>query len=282
VADAPAAEGTGETARSWDVADCLLYAVAVGAGPDDLQLATENTRGVELQALPTFGAVLAAPDAASLERARRGGRGGVHAEQAVRLHRPLPTAGEARAATRIVGIAPKRRGSLITAEVALVDQGTGELLATTRSSFMVPDVLDAEGEEEAAVTTPIDDGAGPWRDVDVATAANQALLYRLCGDRNPLHTDPAVARQAGFERPILHGLCTFGIVGRVLVGELCGGDASAVTAVAARFVAPVVPGEALVVEVAELPTDGVGERSAHFRCRRADGELVLDRGLLSW
>jgi len=109
------------------------------------------------------------------------------------------------------------------------------------------------------------------------TRPEQALLYRLSGDRNPLHADPAFAARGGFSRPILHGLCTYGITGRVLLDELCGSDPARFGSMAGRFSRPVLPGEALVVSI------WTGENgTAQFQTAKEDGTVVIDRGVVTF
>jgi acyl dehydratase len=107
------------------------------------------------------------------------------------------------------------------------------------------------------------------------TRPEQALLYRLSGDRNPLHSDPSFAARGGFSRPILHGLCTYGITGRVLLHEVCGSDPARFVSMSGRFSRPVLPGESLVVSI-WASADG----TAQFQTAKEDGTVVIDRGTL--
>lgn len=258
--------------RRWDRDDCQLYALAVGAGVEDLHLTTDNTEGVELQALPTMGAVIGAPDAEVLVRAREGGPGGVHGEQVVELPGPLPVAGEVQVTTEVLGVEHKGSGARITVGVEARSVDGGALVVRTRSSYFVPGRPTEVPRRGGELTEPLD-GVRFAAPITVATSPSQALWYRLCGDRNPLHTDPAAARRAGFDAPILHGLCSLGIVGRVLVAHGAGGDPSLVRSIGVRFAAPLVPGAPLDVEVAEH--DGV----VRFRAS-SGGVTVLDRGAM--
>jgi acyl dehydratase len=113
--------------------------------------------------------------------------------------------------------------------------------------------------------------------VTVPTRPEQALLYRLCGDRNPLHSDPAFAARGGFSRPILHGLCTYGFTGRVLLHEVCGSDPERFAFMSGRFSRPVLPGESLVVSI-WAGADG----TAQFQTAKEDGTVVIDRGTLRY
>jgi acyl dehydratase len=154
------------------------------------------------------------------------------------------------------------------------DADTGEPMFTSRWRLFIRGAAGfggAHGREHTVTAIP---DAPPDRTWSVRTAQDQALVYRLSGDRNPLHSDPVFAQRAGFDRPILHGLCTYGVTGRVLLRELCGDDPERFGGLSARFSSPVFPGDELIIDAWE--TDH-GER---FRTRRPSGEVVLDEGTL--
>jgi acyl dehydratase len=263
--------------RSWTSTDALLYAVAVGAGLGDplreLEFTTENSAGIEQKVLPTFGVLVARGAAGrslgSFDRAML-----VHAEQAFELHRPLPAAGTARTTSTVTGIYDKGSGALVVTESAAVDAGSGDPLVTSRSSAFI------RGEGGFGGERGPQDGSEQWerpgRDPDLRieqpTRPEQALLYRLTGDRNPLHTDPRFAARGGFDRPILHGMCTYGITGRALLHALCDSDPARFGSMSARFTRPVLPGETLVVSIWQ--DDG----GAIFQTAKQDGTVVIDRG----
>jgi len=260
--------------RSWTSADALLYAIAVGAGLGDplneLEFTTENSAGIEQQVLPTFGVLVAAArtgrSLGTFDRAKL-----VHAEQAFELRRPLPVAGTARITSTVTGIYDKGSGALVVSENAAVDAATGEpLLSSTTSAF-----IRGEGGF-GGDRGPRDSWARPDRDPDLQvtqpTRPEQALLYRLTGDRNPLHTDPAFAARGGFATPILHGLCTYGFTGRALLHAVCGGDPARFGSMSGRFSQPVLPGETLVTSI--WRDDG----GALFQTAKPDGTVVIDRG----
>ncbi|MEU0466539.1 MaoC/PaaZ C-terminal domain-containing protein [Amycolatopsis sp. NPDC006131] len=258
--------------KSWTSTDALLYALGVGAGQDDpageLEFTTENSAGVEQRVLPTFGVLVAqAPgrrDLGDFDRAML-----VHAEQAVELHRPLPPSGTVRVSTTVTGIHDKGSGALVVSEARAADAaGT---LVTTRSSVFIRGE-GGFGGSRGPVTEWKEPARPPDHRVTYRTRPDQALLYRLSGDRNPLHSDPAFAARAGFPRPILHGLCTYGVTGRALLHTLAGSDPARFAGMSGRFSAPVFPGEALTVS---MWTDG--ERVA-FRTTKEDGTVVIDRG----
>ncbi|HEY0448721.1 MaoC/PaaZ C-terminal domain-containing protein [Actinophytocola sp.] len=266
---------------AWTDRDTLLYALGVGAGAADLALTTENSHGVAQQVLPTFAVVVAAgfdvlPKIGKVSYSRM-----LHGSQAVRVHRPLPPSGALSVVAEVAELRDKGEGR--NAIVVLAGRGsdpeTGELVAETRTTLVFRGQGGFGGEPGArAVAVEIPDRA-PDETVEDRTDDRQPLIYRLSGDRNPLHSDPWFAREkAGFAKPILHGLCTYGVAGRALVTGLCDGDPTALMAVAARFTAPVFPGERLVTSIWRT-----GERAAVFRTEAcaadgADRRVVLADG----
>jgi acyl dehydratase len=261
--------------RSWTSKDALLYAVGVGAGLGDplreLEFTTENSDGVEQKVLPTYGVVLApGPSARSIgdfDRAML-----VHAELYVELHRTLPVAGTVRTSSTVTGMYDKGSGALVESECVAVDPASGEPFITTRSGMFIRGQGGFGGERGRSARWQLPDRDPDHRVVE-QTRPEQALLYRLSGDRNPLHADPKVAARGGFSRPILHGPCTFGFTGRVLLHELCGSDPARFVSMSGRFSDPVVPGDSLVVSIWR-GDDG----TASFRTARQDGTVVIDRG----
>jgi acyl dehydratase len=260
--------------RSWTSADALLYAVGVGAGLGDplheLAFTTENSEGISQQVLPTFGVLVAqAGTGRSLGEFDRAML--VHAEQAFELHRPLPVAGTARTVSTVTGIYDKGSGALVVSENVAVDAATGEPLVTSRGSTFIRGEGGFGGDRGGSELWEL-----PRRDPDLRvvqqTRPEQALLYRLSGDRNPLHSDPAFAARGGFSRPILHGLCTYGITGRVLLHALCDSDPVRFRSMSGRFSRPVLPGETLVVSA------WLGDGGGVFQTAKEDGTVVIDRG----
>jgi acyl dehydratase len=260
--------------RSWDSKDALLYAVGVGAGLGDplaeLEFTTENSEGIEQKVLPTYAVLIA--------QGRTSGRLGdfdpamlVHAEQAVELHRPLPVEGTVRTTATVTGIYDKGSGALVVTENVAVDAATGEPLATTRSSAFIRGEGGFGGERGSDAAWDRPDRAPDHR-VTYQTRPEQALVYRLSGDRNPLHVDPKFAARGGFDRPILHGLCTYGVTGRALLHVLCDSDPARFGSMSGRFSRPVWPGEALTISVWQ---DG---DTALFQTTKDDGTVVIDRG----
>lgn len=262
--------------RRWTSKDTLLYAVGVGAGLDDpakeLAYTTENSAEVAQRVLPTF-AVLAVqggarPALGDFDRAML-----VHAEQAFELQAPLPPAGVVRTTSKVAGIYDKGSGALVVTETVAVDAESGAPMINARSSVFIRGEGGFGGSRGPANEWK-EPARPPDHQVTYRTRPEQALLYRLSGDRNPLHSDPAFAARAGFPRPILHGLCTYGFTGRALLHTLADSDPARFAGMSGRFSAPVFPGESLTVS---MWVDG---DSAVFRTTRDDGTVVLDRGTL--
>jgi acyl dehydratase len=262
--------------RTWTSADALLYAVGVGAGLGDplreLEFTTENCAGIRQQVLPTFGVLIAqsrpARSLGDFDRAML-----VHAEQAFELHRPLPTEGTVRTVSTVTGIYDKGSGALVASESVAVDAATGRPLVTSRSGTFIRGEGGFGGDRGASEPWHLPDRE-PDCQVVQPTRPEQALIYRLSGDRNPLHVDPEFAARGGFARPILHGLCTYGVTGRALLQALCDGDPARFRGMSGRFSAPVLPGDSLVVSIWR---SGGGD-DAVFRTAREDGTVVIDRG----
>ena len=265
--------------RTWTSKDALLYAVAVGAGSPDvtseLAFTTENSYGVEQAVLPTYVVLLGAGggfrDIGTFNPAML-----VHAEQSVELHQPLPVEGRVLVTGELVDILDKRSGALVVSESRAVDAESGAPVFTARSSaFIRGEGGFADGastpRSPAPDAPPVPERA-PDHEVTFPTLPQQALLYRLCGDRNPLHSDPSFAARAGFDRPILHGLCTYGFAGRALLHALCDGDPTRFRSMAGRFTSPVWPGESLTTS---MWVDG---DVAAFKTTSSSGAVVIDRG----
>lgn len=260
--------------RSWDSRDALLYALGVGAGvaapSEELQYTTENSDGVTQQVLPTFPTVLVAgrvtEDLGDFDRGRI-----VHAEEEVLLHRPLPVEGSVEVRTRVVDVVDKGSGALIQGEARMTDPRDGQLVATVRSGLFVRGEGGFGGGKGGGGDAWTRPEAAPDAEVVLPTREEQALLYRLNGDRNPLHSDPVFAEKFGFPRPILHGLATFGLSGRGLLRYADGRD---LVRIRGRMARPVFPGQSLTVRVWETEPDQV-----LFQTVNPDGEVVIDRGV---
>lgn len=255
--------------------DTIFYALSIGLGQDPMderQLDFVDHHR-HLQAVPSMAAVVCHPgfwlgdprtgvDAVKL----------VHGEQEIELHRPLPVEGELVGRTRVTGIVDKGkgRGALLYSEKQVSD-AAGVLLATARATtFLRGD--GGFGGPSGPVKPPhaVPEGAPDFA-VDLTTRPEQALYYRLNGDDNPLHSDPAVAAKAGFPRPILHGLCTLGVVTHALLRGLADYRGGRVKRLALRFSAPVFPGETIRTEM---------WRHGAFRARVVERDvIVVNNGL---
>jgi len=261
--------------------DVMLYALGVGLGADPLdeaQLRYVYEDG--LQALPTLAITLTYPPLlAAYVKAGADPARVLHGEQQFRLHGPLPLQAELEGETRVLGLVDKGpgRGLLVYNRTEVRDLGRGRPVATLSSSSLLLDEGGAGGDRIAApiIELPPLPARAPDEVCELATLPQAALIYRLSGDWNPLHVLPALARAAGHPRPLLHGRCSFGVAGHAVLRTVCGGDAARLTGMAARFTAPVYPGETLRTEVWRTGAGG-----AQFRTRvAARGAVVLDRGV---
>jgi len=260
------------TESSWDSKDAILYALGVGAGTDELAFVTENSIDVDQKVLPTMPVVLGAIGGGMSNLGDFNWAMLVHGEQGVRLHQPLPVSGTISSQTEITGIYDKGKGALVVMETRSTDVATGEPLFDTMMSAFIRGEGGFGGDRGPSGPQNVPPERDPDHSVTYQTRPDQALLYRLSGDRNPLHSDPQFAALAGFDRPILHGLCTFGFTGRALLHTLCDSDPARFTAMEGRFSSPVFPGEALTVN---MWVDG---HEAVFQTTGDDGRVVLDAG----
>jgi acyl dehydratase len=271
------------TERSWTSKDCLLYALGVGAGTLDptgleLEFTTENSVGIAQKVLPTYAAILTNPErgAASSDPASSFGTFDpgmlVHGEQSVELFGPIPPSGKVITTSSVEGIYDKGSGAVVALSGRSVDADTGRPLFSTSASLFI------RGEGGFGGPRGPQGGLSPVPErepdtvVTYVTRPDQALLFRLSGDRNPLHSDPRFALRAGFEKPILHGLCTYGFTGRALLHSVCGSDPARFGRMAGRFTRPVMPGDTLEIAIWET------EVGARFRTTTGKGVVAIDWG----
>jgi acyl dehydratase len=258
--------------HSYAAKDTILYALGLGLGQDPMSEAELGfVYEKDLRALPTMACVLA-PSGRAMREANIGidWNKVVHGEQSFRLHRPLPAAATVVGKPRITDVIDKGtgKGAVLSTERTLTDKSTGERIATlTHTTFCRGDG-GFGGPKRASAPPHAVPQRAPDAVCDLTTRPEIALIYRLSGDYNPLHSDPAHAQAAGFPRPILHGLATFGIAGRALLQTLCGYDPKKLVAMEGRFSAPVYPGETIRTE---MWVDG---KSVSYRARIAARDVT--------
>jgi acyl dehydratase len=258
--------------HSYGPKDCILYALGVGLGQDptdERQLAFVYEKN--LQVLPTF-AVTLGYSPYSFRRPELGITWShvVHGEHGLVLHKPIRPEGTVVGKVRILDVVDKGagKGALIYSERSITDKARGDLLATiTQTTFCRADGGFGGTKRETPAPHEIPQRA-PDAVCDLPTRPETALIYRLSGDINPLHADPAVAKTAGYPRPVLHGLATFGIAGHAILKTLCDYYPARVAAMWVRFSAPVFPGETLR---SELWRDG---GVVSFRARVVERDVI--------
>jgi acyl dehydratase len=237
----------------WTDRDVILYALGVGAGAADLDLVYEG-RGPRV--LPTFAVIPSSHFLPGFVEAVDFELGNLlHGEQSIMLHRPIPAAAEVESTRRCVAVWDKGSAAVIVWESVSSD-GDGPMFTTTSASF-VRGAGGFGGERGPSGARNSPPERPPDVTLSVPTFADQAALYRLSGDRNPMHIDPEMARVYGYERPFLHGLCTYGVVARAVINAVCAGDPGPLEAYEARFAGLVYPGDVLDVQVWRTADDEV-------------------------
>jgi acyl dehydratase len=261
--------------RTWNSKDALLYALGVGAGVDELAFTTENTKDTPQRVLPTMAVMV--------------GMGGLpfdkigsfnpammlHGAQKIELFREIPVEGEVESTGVIGAIWDKGKGASVDLVCESTDTATGELMMRVTMTAFLRGEGNFGGERGPSATFELPDRA-PDHELRYATRIDQPLLYRLSGDRNPLHSDPSFAKMGGFDRPILHGLCTYGFTGRALLHSICGSDPARFRSMEGRFSKPVMPGDDLNIA---MWVDG---KQCLFQTKNQHGEVVLDQGVLTF
>jgi len=255
---------------SYTERETMLYALGIGFMRDplskkELPFVYENG----LKTVPTMATVISSGQSLI-------GLSGVnflmvlHGEQRITLHKPLPVAADIVSNDRVVGAYDKgkEKGALIITERVIRDKATSEKLCTLSATTFARGDGGLGGPKEGAPEPhPIPDRK-PDLIHEADTRADQAFLYALSGDRNPLHRDPEVARMAGFPRPILHGLCTYGTACRSVISTICDYDPTKITGFDVRFSAPIFPGETIATE---MWVDGA---IVSFRSRVKERDIV--------
>jgi len=261
----------GSDAACYTERDTMLYALGIGFGRDPMNAAElpfvyENG----LKTVPTMATVVAFGSAIV-------GRSGinylmvVHGEQRLTLHKPLPTACEVVTDERVTGLFDKgkEKGAILVIEKIIRLKETGEKLCTLGSTVFARGDGGFGGPKQGAPEPHKLPERAPDLVRECDTRADQALLYALSGDRNPLHRDPNLAKMAGFPRPILHGLCTYGTACRAIVATVCNYDSAKITGFDVRFSSPVFPGETVVTEM------WVDANIVSFRSRLKERDVVV-------
>jgi len=261
--------------RSWTSKDALLYAVGIGAGLDDVKFATENTKDVAQKVYPTFAVIIGGGGIPINKVGSFNPALMVHGEQGIELLGEIPADGEIESVGECTAIYDKGSAAVLEFASESKNLHTGEVILRTRTSLFCRGEGGFGGErgENAKVEFP---DRSPDHQMVYQTREDQALIYRLSGDRNPLHSDPSFAKMGGFDRPILHGLCTYGYTGRGLLAKLCDSDPSRFKSMNARFSKPVYPGDELTVS---MWVDG---KNAQFKTTNQDGDVVIDQGQCSF
>jgi acyl dehydratase len=254
--------------QAYTFKDSILYGLGLGLGIDPMNEAElKFVYEGDQKALPTQAVVMAHPGFwlrdldTGIDWVKM-----VAGEFDLTLHTTLPTSGTVVSKNRVVEIYDKGegRGAVVQYEKKIVDDASGEVLATIlQSTFCRGDGGFGGPERKQAKPHQVPTDRAPDLTCDLPTLAQGALTYRLSGDYNPLHADPAVAKAAGFDRPILHGLGTFGVAGHALLKTLCDYDTSRFKRMACRFTAPVFPGETFRTEMWK---DAEGVASFQVRC----------------
>lgn len=256
----------GPTEYTYTSKETILYALGVGSGPDELGFVFEN----DIRVLPTFSVVPSFPTA-TMGMAETGANPMmvVHGEQGITLHGPIPDEGVLSTTATIEAIYDKGSGAAIFIRTETVDS-KGKALFDCRYTFFARGEGGFGGERGPATETIEYPHRDPDFRTDMPTLPQQALIYRLSGDLNPLHADPNFAKIAGFDRPILHGLCTYGHAGRAILKGACGGDPKKFKSFQARFSGAAYPGDTLITEGWE-----VEKGKFVVRCTRQTGDVVL-------
>ncbi len=266
---------TGDIAISYSQRDTILYALSIGMGRDPLDARELDyvCEGRPLKTLPSQAYVVARPPL--IPTSGLDFRKVLHGEQEIVMARPLPAAGALVASSRISAVHDKGRdkGAVVMVETTAREASSQDVLFTATATIFARGDGGIGGPTVPAPKPHALPDRSPDLVVTAQTRPDQALLYRLTGDANPLHADPAVAAAAGYRRPILHGMCTFGIACREVLAHVCGYDHARISSLKARFTAPVFPGDTIE---SDLWIDG---NAVSFRSRvPGRAGVVLDNG----
>jgi acyl dehydratase len=260
-----------EVVQQYSERDCILYALGIGLGSDPaddrhLQFLFEQN----LRVLPTYAAVMGYPGFWQKDpEAGLDWRKILHGGIDIRWHAPLPPAGKVVGKSRVSRVIDKglAKGALVTTERSITEFDTGVLLATVDSTTLCRGDGGFDGGDDDVLSFAHQRDGAPHAFFDFKTSPRAALIYRLSGDFNPLHADPSAATLAGFDRPILHGLCSFGVAGAAILQTCCSWEGHRLKRLVLRFSAPVYPGETIRTEM------WISGTTIAFR------SLVLERGV---
>ncbi|MBS4728935.1 MaoC family dehydratase N-terminal domain-containing protein [Mycobacterium sp. SM1] len=269
----------------WTDRDTLLYALGVGAGTEDLSFTTENSHGITQQVLPTYAVICCPAFGAAAKIGTFNWAMLLHGSQGIRLHAPLPAAGKLSVVSEVTDIQDKGEGknAIVMLRARGRDPESGALVAETLTTLVIRGGGGFGGVPGRRPAAPEIPDREPDARIALPTREDQPLIYRLSGDRNPLHSDPWFARQmAGFPRPIMHGLCTYGFAGRALVAELGQGVAANIISMAARFSAPVFPGETLTTLIWRTQPGRAVFRTEAAAPDGSGARVVLDDGAVEY
>ena len=259
------------TKRSWTSKDALLYAVGVGAGTSELPFTTENTKDTPQRVLPTMAVILGGGGVPMDKAGTFNPALMVHGTEGIELFDEIPAEGEIESVGEITGVWDKGKAGVLEFESTSTLVATGRPLLKVKMSLYCRGAGDFGGDRGPKSTFELPNRKAD-HEVVYTTREDQALTYRLSGDRNPLHSDPSFAAMGGFDRPILHGLCTYGFTGRALLHALCDSDPSRFKSMDGRFSKPVMPGDTLSIS---MWVDG---QEALFQTKNQDGDVVFDQG----
>jgi acyl dehydratase len=245
--------------------------VGVGAGLDELEYTTENTKDLAQKVLPTFAVIIGGGGIPMDKVGSFNPALMVHGEQGIELLGEIPPEGEIESIAEVTGIYDKGSAAVLEFSSESTNVSTGEVLLRTRSTLFCRGEGGWGGDRGPSEKVEFPNLPADHL-LTYQTRPDQALTYRLSGDRNPLHSDPSFAALGGFEKPILHGLCSYGFTGRALLHALCDGDSSRFGSMTARFSKPVIPGDELTISM------WVSNDSAVFRTTNQHGDVVIDQG----